>query len=195
MHLFNGIEWKILSLVAYKNGFSDATREFSVRYLAAKTGESKSTIHRHLKLMLTAGLLHKRGEGRRKIQILEIPALSPFQSTATAPSIVAMHLDRTVPNKEMGTSPVAVQVSTPSVPLYPVPQWSRIKTMLQATVPSPMYRQFIEKLRVTFDGKSLNLHVINPQQAQHLQKFYLQRIKEAALQENVIEVEICLDPA
>ncbi len=87
MDRFDPVQWKILCLIVRKNiGFSHPTKEFSVRYIAAKIGENKSTVHRHLKRMLEAGLILEMGRGSRGAMLLDLPSRPADETLSPRPS-------------------------------------------------------------------------------------------------------------
>lgn len=141
MHRLPGIEYKILSLVAFKNQFDNATREFSVRYLAAKIGEPKSTVQVHLSRMLKAGLVLEAGRGRRGIRRLALPNHCPFTTPVRTPVPVR---NRTDPEPELSRQ--AVPVQRPTVHDSSVPEWERARSALKRALPEAFFRTFVDPL-------------------------------------------------
>lgn len=76
---FHPAQYKILSLVIFSTiGSSSSNNRFSIRYISDRTGLNKTTVHKHLKILLAAGWLIDAGRGSKGEYLLEIPVESPF---------------------------------------------------------------------------------------------------------------------
>ncbi len=78
---FHPAQYKILSLVIFATiGSASPNNRFSIRYISDRTNLNKTTVHKHLKIMLAAGWLIDAGRGGKGEYLLEIPSESPFLS-------------------------------------------------------------------------------------------------------------------
>ncbi len=178
LHLFHGVQLKIVSLIVYKNGFDDPSREFSVRYIASKIAEPRSTVHLHLRKLIESGFVSVKGQGRRKIQKLDVPWQSPFESAVMPEKVISVRpvaSDRTVQVMAQSVSRQCVQVLNP-VPVHksvPVPScWLKAKELLLKSIPDPMYQTFIEPLEARESESGIVLTHSNPQTIAHLRQRY-----------------------
>lgn len=85
----SGIQVKIIMFVIWKNDFTQPSKEFSVRYVAASIDEKPSTVQVNMTKLIAAGILVVIGRGRRGIRKLE------FYNPGTGAAFPELFADRT----------------------------------------------------------------------------------------------------
>lgn len=87
------VPFKILIFIARRlYGWSSPKDEFSIRFLATGTGIPRSTVHRHLKMLINSGLILTVGKGKRGVSRLAIAPDRPITN-----SQMSRLVDDTVP--------------------------------------------------------------------------------------------------
>lgn len=75
IHRFDGVQFRLLMFIIRRlYGWDTPREDFSVRFLSSNTGIPRSTVQRHIRLMIAAGILLDAGrgvKGSRRLRIQE----------------------------------------------------------------------------------------------------------------------------
>lgn len=174
------IQFKIfMFIVRGLYGWDTPRDEFSVRFISNGTGIARSTVHRHIRKMVSAQLLFRLGRGKKGATRFSI---SEFSGSSTVPSgkntsvpLRAVHNPSRLPgqNKDTKKNSTKKQAST----LNP----SRTSSDLLSGLEKTLSRNTFSAIKRAYLGQKNSIHFFRTDLPDHLQ-FILKRLPDVSFE-------------